>query len=91
MPLVRGAPVDRMLRPVHWWIWSDFERRVTKLLRFAEVDNQGYLNMGVDNVSITETAAVPEPAALTLCGIASASMLGYAWRKRRQPPTPAWA
>src|ERR1700724_1503568 len=41
MPLVRGAPVDRMLRPVHWWIWSDFERRVCKLLRFAEVETDG--------------------------------------------------
>src|SRR5712692_7128014 len=41
MPLGRGAPVDRMLRPIHWWIWSDFERRVRKLLRFAEVEADG--------------------------------------------------
>ncbi len=33
--------MDRMLRPVHWWIWSDFERRVCKLLRFAEVEADG--------------------------------------------------
>jgi hypothetical protein len=33
--------VDRMLRPVHWWVWSDFERRVCKLLRFAEVEADG--------------------------------------------------
>src|SRR5216684_3206471 len=41
MAHVRGAPVDRMLRPIHWWIWSDFERRVRKLLRFAEVEADG--------------------------------------------------
>jgi len=41
MPLVRGAHVDRMLRPVHRWIWSDFERRVRKLLAFAEVEGDG--------------------------------------------------
>ena len=33
MPLSRGAHVDRMLRPVHRWIWSDVDRRVRKLLR----------------------------------------------------------
>ncbi len=41
MPLSRGAHVDRMLRPVHRWIWSDGERRVRKLLRFAEVEADG--------------------------------------------------
>jgi hypothetical protein len=41
MPLSRGAHVDRMLRPVHWWIWSDGKRRVRKLLRFAEVEADG--------------------------------------------------
>jgi hypothetical protein len=41
MPLVRGARVDRMLRPVHRWIWGDFERRVRKLLAFAEVEGDG--------------------------------------------------
>jgi rubrerythrin len=41
MPLVRGARVDRLLRPVHRWIWGDFERRVRKLLAFAEVEGDG--------------------------------------------------
>lgn len=36
-----GAPLDRMLRPVHKWIWSDFDRRVRKLLLFAEVETDG--------------------------------------------------
>ena len=30
-----------MLRPVHRWIWADFERRVRKLLTFAEVEAGG--------------------------------------------------
>lgn len=39
----------------------------TYLLRFAEVDNQLQLNMGVDNVRI-DTAPVPEPATMLLLG-----------------------
>jgi hypothetical protein len=41
MPPSRGARVDRMLRPVHRWIWRDFDRRVRKLLAFAEVESDG--------------------------------------------------
>jgi hypothetical protein len=33
--------VDRMLRPVHRWVWGDFDRRVRKLLAFAEVEGDG--------------------------------------------------
>jgi hypothetical protein len=35
------ARVDRILRPVHRWIWSDVERRTRKLLAFAEVETGG--------------------------------------------------
>src|SRR5881396_24112 len=38
---VSGAPVDRMLRPVHRWVWGNFDRRVRKLLAFAEVETDG--------------------------------------------------
>src|SRR5437773_7093083 len=38
---VSGAPVDRMLRPVHRWVWGNFDRRVRKLLAFAEVEGDG--------------------------------------------------
>src|SRR5882757_9978508 len=41
MPLARGARVGRWLRPVHRWIWSDLDRRVHKLLSFAEVEADG--------------------------------------------------
>jgi hypothetical protein len=36
-----GARVDRILRPVHRWVWSDFDRRVRKLIAFAEVEGDG--------------------------------------------------
>jgi len=41
MPAGRAAPIDRMLRPVHRWIWGDVDRRVRKLLAFAEVETDG--------------------------------------------------
>src|SRR2546428_5261829 len=41
MAVVRGARVDRMLRPVHQWIWGDADRRVRKLLAFGEVEGDG--------------------------------------------------
>src|SRR5262249_5718900 len=33
--------LDRILRPIHRWIWSDDQRRVRKLLRFAQVEGDG--------------------------------------------------
>ena len=37
----RTAPMDRVLRPVHRWVWGDGGRRVRKLLAFAEVETEG--------------------------------------------------
>lgn len=48
-------------------------------LRFAEVDNQLFLNMGVDNVSIQET--VPEPFSAALVGL---GMAAFAASRRRR-------
>src|SRR4029453_2127422 len=39
--LKQGARVDRMMRPLHRWIWGDSDRRVRKLLAFAEVEGDG--------------------------------------------------
>jgi bacterioferritin (cytochrome b1) len=36
-----AALIDRMLRPVHHWVWSDFDRRVRKLIAFGEVEGDG--------------------------------------------------
>lgn len=41
MPHRQGAAVDRVLRPIHRWIWGDYDRRVRKLLAFAEVEGDG--------------------------------------------------
>jgi hypothetical protein len=37
----RARLFDRLLKPVHWWIWGDVERRVQKLLRFGETEVDG--------------------------------------------------
>jgi rubrerythrin len=37
----QGAPIDRMLRPLHRWVWGDFDRRVRKLIAFAQVEGDG--------------------------------------------------
>lgn len=49
----------------------------TYRIRFAETDNTGFLNMGVDNVSVQFTP-IPEPASA-----AFACVLLAAWRSRR--------
>jgi hypothetical protein len=36
-----GAFVDRLLRPLHHWVWGDFDRRVRKLIAFGEVEGDG--------------------------------------------------
>jgi len=41
MAVGRSAPLDRLLRPVHKWVWSDFDRRVRKLMIFGEVETDG--------------------------------------------------
>jgi len=35
------SPVDRLLKPLHRWIWADAGRRARKLLRFAETEADG--------------------------------------------------
>src|SRR6185436_1215580 len=37
----RVTILDRLLKPVHRWIWTDIERRVQKLLRFSETEIDG--------------------------------------------------
>ncbi len=37
----RATTFDRMLTPVHSWIWGNVERRVQKLLRFSETEIDG--------------------------------------------------
>ena len=39
--VTRGALLDRLMRPVHQWVWSDSDRRLRKLLTFADVETDG--------------------------------------------------
>jgi rubrerythrin len=41
MRTVSGVGLDRLLRPLHRWVWSDGRRRADKLLRFAETEADG--------------------------------------------------
>src|SRR5213083_1667276 len=39
---VKGAaPLDRLMRPVHQRVWGDVDRRLRKLLTFADVETDG--------------------------------------------------
>src|SRR5262245_14507067 len=39
--MTRSAPLDRLMRPLHQWVWGDLDRRLRKLLTFAEVETDG--------------------------------------------------
>ena len=39
--VTRGATLDRLMRPLHRWVWADDDRRVRKLLTFADVETDG--------------------------------------------------
>src|SRR6185295_5936188 len=39
--VTRATPLDRLMRPVHRWVWGDANRRLRKLLTFAEVETDG--------------------------------------------------
>jgi len=41
MAIGRSAYIDRFLWPVHRWVWGNFDRRVRKLLTFADVETEG--------------------------------------------------
>ena len=41
MSVTRGTPLDRLMRPIHQWVWAGTDRRVRKLLTFADVETDG--------------------------------------------------
>src|SRR3954468_1492502 len=55
MASAHRARIDRMMRPLHRWVWGDYDRRVRKLLAFAEVETDG----GRDIVRAAEVT--PDP------------------------------
>jgi hypothetical protein len=40
-PHEQPTAFDRLLTPLHRWIWSDIDRRIQKLLRFGETETDG--------------------------------------------------
>jgi hypothetical protein len=52
----------------------------TYQLRFAETDNQGFFNLGVDDVNVNAPTATPEPATFVLAG---AFLVGIGLIKRK--------
>ncbi len=41
MSLRQTARLDRILWPLHRWVWGDFDRRVRKLIAFSKVEGDG--------------------------------------------------
>jgi hypothetical protein len=39
--LMRATRLDRLMRPVHQWVWGNLDRRLRKLLTFADVETDG--------------------------------------------------
>jgi rubrerythrin len=39
--VTHGAPLDRLMHSVHRWVWADTDRRLRKLLTFADVETDG--------------------------------------------------
>ncbi|MGH9486832.1 MAG: hypothetical protein ACRD04_04495 [Terriglobales bacterium] len=65
--------------------WVSYEYSLTNLtpgdtyqLQFAQADNQGLLNVGVTDVSLTAVTATPEPASIWMLGT-GLLLLGLAW------------
>jgi rubrerythrin len=55
MPLQQATRIDRMLRPLHRWVWGNFDRRVRKLIAFSKVEGDG----GRDILRAAELTADP--------------------------------
>ncbi len=75
----RGArPFDRILAPIHRWIWRDENRRVQKLLRFGETEIDG----GRDLLRAAEVTADPLLRRLYLVHATDEHRHGLLFRRR---------
>jgi len=80
-PVSRHAPaarLDRMLSPIHRWIWRDHDRRVQKLLRFGETETDG----GRDLLRAAELTSDPLLRRLYLVHATDEQRHGMLFRRR---------
>jgi hypothetical protein len=77
MPLPAGT-FDRLLTPIHFWIWRDPERRVQKLLRFSETETDG----GRDLLRAAELTSDPLLRRLYLLHATDEQRHGILFRRR---------
>src|SRR5436190_22604409 len=74
----RATTFDRLLSPVHRWIWRDRERRVQKLLRFSETEIDG----GRDLLRAAEVTRDPLLRRLYLVHASDEHRHGMLFRRR---------
>jgi len=84
-PLVRPTGFDRLLAPLHRWIWSDAERRVQKLIRFGETETDG----GRDILRAAEITSDPLLRRLYLVHAIDELRHGVLFRERAASLLPA--
>ncbi|HEY1306024.1 MAG TPA: ferritin-like domain-containing protein [Vicinamibacterales bacterium] len=84
-PLVRPTGFDRMLAPLHRWIWRDAERRVHKLIRFGETETDG----GRDILRAAEVTSDPLLRRLYLVHAIDELRHGVLFRERAASLLPA--
>ena len=88
-PTRRHAPaasLDRMLVPLHRWIWRDAERRVQKLLRFGETEIDG----GRDILRAAEVTTDPLLRRLYLVHAVDEHRHGILFQRRASTLLRAW-
>ena len=74
----QASTLDRILTPIHRWIWRDRERRVQKLLRFGETETDG----GRDLLRAAELTSDPLLRRLYLVHAADEQRHGMLFRRR---------
>src|SRR5437762_4360207 len=75
---VLSTRMDRMLTPIHRWIWGDPDRRVQKLLRFGETETDG----GRDLLRAAEVTRDPLLRRLYLVHASDEQRHGTMFRRR---------
>jgi len=84
-PLVRPTGFDRMLAPIHRWIWRNSERRAYKLMRFGETETDG----GRDILRAAEVTSDPLLRRLYLVHAIDELRHGMMFRQRAASLLPA--